>query len=69
MASTVTVATVFTDLVDSTAISARLSPEAAEEFRREHYSLLRSAISASGGTEVKSTGGCARLSAALSAGT
>jgi class 3 adenylate cyclase/tetratricopeptide (TPR) repeat protein len=53
---TVTVATLFTDLVDSTAVSTRLGPESAEVQRRSHYELLRSAIGAWGGTEVKSTG-------------
>src|SRR5215470_13602896 len=56
MASTVTVSTVFTDLVDSTAVSSRLGPAAAEDLRREHYTLLRAAIADAGGTEVKSTG-------------
>src|SRR6516225_11222982 len=46
----------FTDLVDSTAAAARLGPEAAEELRRDHFALLRSAVSATGGTEVKGTG-------------
>ena len=56
MGSAVTVSTMFTDLVDSTAAAARLGPEAAEELRRDHFALLRSAVSATGGTEVKGTG-------------
>jgi AAA ATPase domain/Adenylate and Guanylate cyclase catalytic domain len=46
----------FTDLVDSTAISSRLGPEAADELRQTHFGLLRSAISAAEGNEVKTTG-------------
>ena len=56
MAATVTVSTLFTDLVDSTALAARLGPDATEALRREHYALLRAATAAAGGTEVKSTG-------------
>ncbi|HEV2309664.1 MAG TPA: adenylate/guanylate cyclase domain-containing protein, partial [Acidimicrobiia bacterium] len=56
MPATVTVSTLFTDLVDSTAVASRLGPEATEALRREHYALLRAATAASGGTEVKSTG-------------
>ena len=56
MASPVTVSTLFTDLVDSTAAAARLGPDATEARRREHYALLRAATDACGGTEVKSTG-------------
>ena len=47
---------VFTDLVDSTATAARLGPVAAEELRLKHFGLLRGAIAASGGTEVKNLG-------------
>jgi class 3 adenylate cyclase/tetratricopeptide (TPR) repeat protein len=47
---------VFTDLVDSTATAVRLGPEAAEELRQAHFHLLRGAVSASGGTEVKNLG-------------
>ncbi len=46
----------FTDLVDSTGTAARLGFEAAEELRLTHFRLLRSAVAASGGTEVKSLG-------------
>jgi class 3 adenylate cyclase len=56
MASSVTLTTMFTDLVDSTAVSTRLGPEAAEGLRQTHYGLLRSAVAATGGSEVKSTG-------------
>ncbi len=56
LASTTTVTIMFTDLVGSTALSSRLGPEAADELRQTHFGLLRSAISASDGTEVKTTG-------------
>jgi predicted ATPase/class 3 adenylate cyclase len=56
MTSTVTVSTMFTDLVNSTALSSRIGPDAAEALRREHFALLRSAVATSGGEEVKSTG-------------
>src|SRR5688572_17933521 len=47
---------VFTDLVDSTAIAARLGPDAADELRRAHFAALRSVLVEHGGTEVKNTG-------------
>jgi class 3 adenylate cyclase/tetratricopeptide (TPR) repeat protein len=56
VSSTVTATFVFTDLVDSTATAARLGPEAAEALRQTHFRLLRGAVSASGGTEVKNLG-------------
>src|SRR5262245_47028943 len=56
MGSTVTVTVLFTDWVDSTALASRLGPEAADELRQTHYALLRSAVAAADGTEVKSTG-------------
>jgi class 3 adenylate cyclase len=46
----------FTDVVDSTELSQRLSPDAAEEVRRLHLSILRQAVAEAGGTEVKSLG-------------
>lgn len=46
----------FTDLVDSTATAARIGPEAAEELRQTYFKLLRGAVAASGGTEVKNLG-------------
>ena len=54
--STETVAILFTDIVGSTELSQRLSAEAADEVRRGHFSLLRQAITESGGTEVKNLG-------------
>jgi class 3 adenylate cyclase/tetratricopeptide (TPR) repeat protein len=56
MSSSVTATFVFTDLVDSTAIAARLGPAAAEELRQKHFGLLRGAVQASGGVEVKNLG-------------
>jgi class 3 adenylate cyclase len=56
VSSSVTATFVFTDLVDSTATAARLGPEAAEALRQTHFRLLRGAVLASGGTEVKNLG-------------
>jgi class 3 adenylate cyclase/tetratricopeptide (TPR) repeat protein len=56
VARSVTATFVFTDLVDSTATSARLGPDAAEELRQTHFRLLRGAVTASGGSEVKNLG-------------
>jgi class 3 adenylate cyclase len=52
----VTVTVLFTDLVDSTALLSRVGEERAEELRREQFGLLRNAIAAAGGTEVKNLG-------------
>jgi class 3 adenylate cyclase len=52
----VTATFVFTDLVDSTATAARLGPDGAEQLRQTHFKLLRNAVVASGGTEVKNLG-------------
>ena len=46
----------FTDVVGSTELSQRLSPDDAEEVRRGHFSILRQAIAEAGGTEVKNLG-------------
>jgi class 3 adenylate cyclase/tetratricopeptide (TPR) repeat protein len=54
--TTENVAILFTDVVGSTELSQRLSAEAADEVRRGHFSLLRQAITESGGTEVKNLG-------------
>jgi class 3 adenylate cyclase len=56
LAGTESVTVLFTDLVGSTELSSSLSPEVADEVRRTHFSALREAISASGGTEVKNLG-------------
>jgi class 3 adenylate cyclase/tetratricopeptide (TPR) repeat protein len=56
MGSTVTVTVLFTDWVDSTALASRLGPDASEQLRQTHYTLLRSAVADAGGNEIKSTG-------------
>jgi class 3 adenylate cyclase len=50
------VAVLFTDLVGSTELLASLGDDAAEQFRRAHFGLLREAAAAHGGREVKSLG-------------
>ena len=54
--TTENVAVLFTDIVGSTERSQRSSPEAAEEVRRGHISILRQALAETGGTEVKNLG-------------
>jgi adenylate cyclase len=54
--TTENVAILFTDIVGSTELSQRLSAEVADEVRRGHFSMLRQAITESGGTEVKNLG-------------
>ncbi len=56
MSAAVSINVVFTDLVGSTQMSSRLGPEATEELRKVHFSLLRAAMDAHGGTEVKNLG-------------
>ncbi|HEY3672705.1 MAG TPA: adenylate/guanylate cyclase domain-containing protein, partial [Acidimicrobiia bacterium] len=56
MVASVTATFVFTDLVASTATAARVGREPAQALRRTHFGLLRAAVSASGGTEVKNLG-------------
>jgi class 3 adenylate cyclase/tetratricopeptide (TPR) repeat protein len=51
-----TVTVMFTDLVGSTELASRVGPDAAEELRVEHFDLLREAIAASNGREVKNVG-------------
>ncbi len=46
----------FTDLVGSTELLQRLGDDAAEELRRVHFSLVRRALAAAGGNEVKTLG-------------
>ena len=54
--TTENVAILFTDVVGSTELGLSLSPEAADEVRRGHFSILRQALAESGGTEVKNLG-------------
>ena len=56
MAVTETITVLFTDLVGSTEISYAISPDAADELLRAHFSVLRRAIAGSGGVEVKGLG-------------
>jgi class 3 adenylate cyclase len=46
----------FTDIVGSTELSSRVDPETADVLRQNHFSLLRQALAASDGTEVKNLG-------------
>jgi len=46
----------FTDLVGSTALASQLSQEAFDDLRRTHFGVLREALAATGGTEVKNLG-------------
>src|ERR1700678_1278108 len=54
--NTENVAILFTDIVESTKLSQGLSPDAADEVRRGHFSILRQAIAEKRGTEVKNLG-------------
>ena len=56
MSDLVAINVVFTDLVGSTEMSSRLGPEPTEALRVVHFDLLRGAIAAHGGTEVKNLG-------------
>ena len=56
MAQTENVTILFTDLVGSTELASSLVPEAADSLRRAHFSALRKAVAATGGTEVKNLG-------------
>ena len=51
-----TVTLLFTDLVRSTEMYARLGEDGTEELRRQHFGLLREALEGSGGREVKNLG-------------
>ena len=54
--TTENVAILFTDIVGSTELSQRVSAQLADEIRRQHFSILRRAITESGGTEVTNLG-------------
>jgi class 3 adenylate cyclase len=57
MAETVELATIWlVDLVGSTRLAAAVGPVRADSLRDEYFALLRDAINASGGREVKNTG-------------
>lgn len=52
----------FTDLVGSTELTSAIGDRAADELRRAHFSHLREAIVATGGTEVKTIGDAVMVS-------
>ncbi|MET0903166.1 MAG: AAA family ATPase [Acidimicrobiales bacterium] len=54
--STVAVTLLFTDLVGSTALGSSRSADDADGLRRTHFALLREAVEATGGREVKNLG-------------
>jgi class 3 adenylate cyclase len=54
--TTENVTILFTDMVGSTALASSLAADAADELRRGHFSILRRAVSESGGSEVKNLG-------------
>lgn len=56
MAGLVNVTVLFTDMVGSTALASSVSADAADDLRREHFSILRQAVAEAGGTEVKNLG-------------
>jgi class 3 adenylate cyclase/DNA-binding CsgD family transcriptional regulator len=56
MSTAPVVALLFTDLVGSTELLQRLGDDLAEEVRRAHFSLVRRAVKAAGGSEVKTLG-------------
>ena len=56
MTGTQTVTVLFTDIVGSTELSARLGPGKADRVRQSHFSLLRQALAGNDGTEVKNLG-------------
>src|SRR6476661_9353810 len=51
-----TITVVFTDLVGSTELLSRVGEARADELRREHFGLLRTAMADNGGREVKNLG-------------
>ena len=54
--TTENIAVLFCDVVGSTELSQRLSADAADELRRDYFSILRQAVAEAGGTEVKNLG-------------
>ena len=54
--TTQNVAILFTDVVSSTELSQQVSPDAGDELRRRHFSILRQALAETGGVEVKNMG-------------
>ena len=56
MPGSATVTILFTDLVGSTELAARLGDDAADDIRRGYFAALRSALAATAGEEVKTLG-------------
>ena len=56
MSETIAATFLFTDLVGSTELSSGMSSSEAEALRQLHFGLLRGAIEAAGGREVKNLG-------------
>jgi class 3 adenylate cyclase len=54
--STEMASVLITDLVGSTTLADGLSPDGAEQLRREQFALLRGAVASEGGREVKNLG-------------
>jgi class 3 adenylate cyclase/tetratricopeptide (TPR) repeat protein len=54
--TTENLAVLFSDVVGSTELSLAMPPEAADEVRRGYFSVLRQAVAATGGNEVKGLG-------------
>ena len=54
--TTENVTILFTDLVGSTELQSSVTPDVADELRRDHFTVLRRAIADSGGREVKNLG-------------
>jgi class 3 adenylate cyclase len=58
----------FTDLASSTALTQRLGDARAQELLREHNTIVREALSANGGSEIKHTGDGVMASFATASG-
>ena len=56
MSASVTVTVLFTDMVGSTALASSLDPADADRLRQEHFAVLRQALAAHEGSEVKNLG-------------
>ena len=54
--TTENLAVLFSDVVGSTELALAMSPEAADEVRRGYFAVLRQAVAATGGNEVKGLG-------------
>lgn len=56
MGAVETVTVLFTDLVGSSQLASRVGPERADELRQEHFAVLREAVVAANGREVRNLG-------------